>query len=177
MEIHLGCLHRFVPQPERDHGAIDTVLKKVHGCGVTQYMRRDGLPFERRASQFGSVGVLGDETLDRIATQPISPDAWKDGIIGQTVAFAQPSSEGPCRFRAERRATLFSAFPDATHVGAGPQHNILAVQPDQFGNPQTGLDSDQKEGSITTAQPSGSIRNRQQRIDFFPVENSMGRRS
>jgi hypothetical protein len=54
------------------------------------------------------------------------------------------------RFRAERRATLFSAFPDATHVGAGPQHDILAVQPDQLGNPQTSLSANQKKGAITT---------------------------
>jgi len=159
-----------VPQPERDHGAIDAVLKKVHGGGVTKYMGRDVLPFERRASRFGTVRVLGDETLDRIAAESTATDAGKDRVIGQTVAFAQPSIDGPCCFRAERRATLFSAFPEAAHVSAGPQHDVLAVQANQLGNPQTCLDTNQKEGAITTPQPSGRIRNREQRVDLFPVE-------
>ena len=55
-------------------------------------------------------------------------------------------------------------------MGTGPQHDILAVQPSQLGNPQTGLDRDQKEGPIATPYPGGRIWNREQRIDLFPVE-------
>jgi hypothetical protein len=51
-----------------------------------------------------------------------------------------------------------------------PQHNVLAGQPNQLGNPQTGLDRHQDKGSITTPYPGGSIRNREQCIDFFSVE-------
>jgi hypothetical protein len=55
-------------------------------------------------------------------------------------------------------------------VGAGSQHDILALQPHQLGNSQPRLNSDQQKGSIPTPQPGGKIWNRQQRIDFFPVE-------
>jgi len=55
-------------------------------------------------------------------------------------------------------------------VGASSQHDILAVQPNQLRNPQTRLDSDQQKGSVPTPHPSRKIRNREQRIDFFPVE-------
>src|SRR5436309_6833278 len=71
------------------------------------------------------MGVLGDETLDRVAAQPTSTDAGKDRIIGQTVAFVQPSLERSCRFRAERCATLFSAFAEAAHAG----HRFQASHP------------------------------------------------
>jgi hypothetical protein len=47
MKIHLRCLHGFVPQPERDHGTINTVLQEIHGCGVTTHVRGNSLPFER----------------------------------------------------------------------------------------------------------------------------------
>lgn len=57
-----------------------------------------------------------------------------------------------------------------------PQHNVLAGQPNQLGNPQTGLDRDQDKGSITTPYPGGSIRNREQGIDLFPAEE-LDRRS
>jgi hypothetical protein len=51
-----------------------------------------------------------------------------------------------------------------------PQHNVPAGQPNQLGNPQTGLDRHQDKGSITTPYPGGSIRNREQGIDLFPAE-------
>jgi len=85
MKIRLRCLHGSVPQPERDHGAIRAVLQKVHGCGVTQYVRRDSLLFEV-ASLCGKMGVLGEETLDRIAAESAATDTRKDRIFGQTVA-------------------------------------------------------------------------------------------
>ena len=52
---------------------------------------------------------------------------------------------------------MFSAFPETAHVGTGSQRNILAIQPSQLGNPQTGLDRDQEEGPIATSYPGGTI--------------------
>jgi hypothetical protein len=55
-------------------------------------------------------------------------------------------------------------------VGAGPQHDILAIQPNQLGNSEAGLHRDKKKGSIAASQPGGRIGNRKQRVDLFPVE-------
>ena len=49
---------------------------------------RDLLPFERRATPRGKMGVFGEETLDRIAAESAAADAGKDRIFGLTVAFA-----------------------------------------------------------------------------------------
>ncbi len=87
MEIHLCRLHGLVPQPERDHGAIHTMVKKVHGCGVATDMRGDSLPFERRATPRGQMGVFCEKTLDRIAAESATANAGKDRIFGLTVAF------------------------------------------------------------------------------------------
>jgi hypothetical protein len=46
----------------------------------------------------------------------------------------------------------------------------LTAKPNQLGNPQTGLHGNQDEGSIATADPGGTIRNREQCIDLFSVE-------
>ena len=81
------------------------------------------------------MGVLGDETLHRIAAESTAANAGKDRTFGQTVALAEPSFQHLCCFRTEGRATLFSPFPEAAHVGAGSQHDILAVQANQLGNP------------------------------------------
>jgi hypothetical protein len=120
------------------------------------------------------MGVLGDETLHCIAAKSTATDAGKDRLIRQSLAFAQPNLKCSCRFRAEWGATLFSAFPKAANVGARPENNILAVEPDQLGNPQARLDTYQKKGSIPTPQPSGKIWNGKQRIDLVAVEKLDG---
>ena len=51
-----------------------------------------------------------------------------------------------------------------------PQHDILAVQPNQLGNPQTGLDRNQDEGLIATTDPGGTIRDCQQCLHLVPIE-------
>jgi hypothetical protein len=56
---------------------------------------------------------------------------------------------------------MFSAFSQTAHVGSGSQHDILAVEPDQLGNTQTGLNSDQEKRPITAANPRRKIRDRQ----------------
>ena len=157
MEIHLCCLHGFVPQPERDHRAIDAMLKKVHGCGVSKHMRGDVLPFEGGASPCGKMGVLGDKMLDRIATESDRLGYWErpGSRVCQRVCVAKHRAF--CRFRTERRATLFPAFSYTTHVRAGSQHDILAVQPNQLGDPQAGLYRDQEKGSVPTPDPSGRL--------------------
>jgi hypothetical protein len=63
------------------------MVKKVHGCGVPTDMRRDSLPFERRATACGQMGVLSEQTRDGIAAEPAATDAGKDRILGLTVAF------------------------------------------------------------------------------------------
>ena len=158
MKIHLRCFRGFVPQPERDHRAINTMLKKVHGCRVTTDVRRYSLPFEREADLSSKMGVLSDETLDRIPAKFFTTNTGEDRIFRLTVAFAQPRLKHLGRFRAQWRATLFSSFPEAAHVGTCPQNDILAFQPNQLGNSKAGLDRNQKEGSIAMPHPCGAIR-------------------
>jgi hypothetical protein len=116
------------------------------------------------------MSVFGDEALDRIAAESAAADAGKDWILGLTLAFPQPRAYHLCRFWTERRATQFPAFPEAAHVGPRPQHDVLAVQPNQLGNPQTGLHGNQDKGSIAAPDPRGTIRNGEQCIDLFSGE-------
>jgi len=78
-------------------------------------MRGDSLPFERGTCLHGNAGLLDEETLDCIAAQSTAPEAGKDRIFGLTVAFPKPGVYHFGRFRTERRATLFSAFPETAH--------------------------------------------------------------
>jgi hypothetical protein len=88
MEIHLCSPRGFVPQPKGEHRAIHTVLKKVHGCGVSTNVRGYSLPCERGAGLCGKMGVPSDATLDRIAAKPTVTHAGEDRISRHTVTFA-----------------------------------------------------------------------------------------
>jgi len=87
MEIHLSRLRGFMSQPERDHGAIHAVVKKVHGCGMSTDMWGNSLPFEGGATSCGQTGVFSHETFDRIPTESAAADAGKDRIFGLALAF------------------------------------------------------------------------------------------
>ena len=60
MSVDLGCGDRFVPEPERDDGGIDSGCQQSHGRGVPQDVRRDLLAFEGRLAESGRGGVLGE---------------------------------------------------------------------------------------------------------------------
>ena len=51
LQIDLGGLDRFVSEPQGDHRAIDTCLKKVHGRRVSQAVDSDPLMVQRGASR------------------------------------------------------------------------------------------------------------------------------
>jgi hypothetical protein len=57
---------------------------------------------------------------------------------------------------------------------AGSQHDILALQADQLGNPETGLDGEQEHCPITPPNPTGQIRCRQHRLTLFAGEEFDG---
>jgi hypothetical protein len=55
-------------------------------------------------------------------------------------------------------------------MGSGAQYDMLAVQPNQLGNPQTSLGRNQEQGSIPVPDPGGRIHYGEQGVDFFSAE-------
>ena len=49
---------------------------------------------------------------------------------------------------------------------AGPQHDVTASQVNELGDPQSGLDGEQHERAIPSADPCVDVGRRQQRVDF-----------
>jgi hypothetical protein len=69
---------------------------------------------------------------------------------------------------------MFSALPLAMDMGAGSQDDILAAQTSQLGNPESRLSREQKHRPIAAPNPGGGIRDRQQSVDLFPIEEFDG---
>src|SRR6516165_6866906 len=161
-------------EPESDYGAVDSILEKVHGGRVSQYVWTDFLPLERCTRSRGEGGVFGDETLNRITAELSTTGTEKQRIFRTATAVAQPGVQHLCRFWPKRCAPMFSALSLTMHMGAGSQDDILACQPNQLGNAKPSLHREQKHGPIATPNPTGGIRGRQQSVDLFPIEEFDG---
>jgi hypothetical protein len=63
----------------------------------------------------------------------------KEGVVGTAGSFGQPGRENlPGRARQGHRP-LFSPLAFATDVSAGAENDVCAVETDEFGDPQAGL--------------------------------------
>jgi hypothetical protein len=78
----------------------------------------------------------------------------------------KPGFEHLSGCRDERCSPLLSSLADGVHVGAGGERDVLAVEGDQFGDPQSGLDRQREHGVVATAGPGGLVAGFKQRIDL-----------
>src|SRR2546427_12800303 len=95
----------------------------------------------------------GHEPFDGISAERAATDSWKGRIAGRAGMCPQPSLECGDRIATKRRTAMFPAFPDATHMRAGAEHDVVSFQADQFRDAQAGLERDQEERAIPTANP------------------------
>ena len=65
---------------------------------------------------------------------------------------------------------MFSSFPFATHVSSPAQDDVLALQTDEFRDPQARLDRDQQDDLVPPSDPGGRIRGRNQCVDLLTRE-------
>ena len=101
MEIDLGRLDGFVTEPERDDGATDTFVQKLHRRGVAQTVGAHMLALEGRTALGRQSGVFLDDALDRVTaetTVAVAHEQWPIGGVGPLV---KPSAEYRHRVRPE----------------------------------------------------------------------------
>jgi hypothetical protein len=166
VEIHLGRLHRFVPEPESDDRAIHAVPQEFHGGRVSQHVRAHPFAFERRTSFLRRLDMTSDEPFDCIAAERVSACGGEERVSGLSVSIAQPGGHQSNGFPRQRRAALLPAFAFALQVGTGTEHDVAASEVSELGNPQPGSESEQQECAIPSADPRGDIRCREHSIDF-----------
>ena len=95
--------------------------------------------------------------LDGVAAQPPAGSGREQRVGCVASAFGDPHREhGPCRCR-ERDGPVFSPFASDADVRAGVEHEIAAVDPDQLGDAQAGLDREHQHRAVAAAFPSVRI--------------------
>jgi hypothetical protein len=63
--------------------------------------------------------------------------------------FGEPAANDLDGERGQRRGAFFASFADAVHV-ADAEVDIAAIESDEFGDPQPGLDGEPEEGVVAS---------------------------
>ena len=129
-------------------------------CGWTR------LPGQGRASLRGGRGVGADPQRDGVAAEPSAGPGGEQRVAGRPARSVSQPLHDACDRAGEGHGSLFAAFAFAGDVGAGAEGDVAAVQADEFGDPQPGLDGQQHQGSVASAFPAGLVGRGDQRVDL-----------
>ena len=103
-------------------------------------------------------------TASRLSRVPVR--GREQRLVGSGGAFGEPRFEHRLDGWDQRRSPRFASLADGVDVGAGAERDVLAVQGDQFGDPQAGLDRQREHRVIAPAGPGGLVAGCQERVDF-----------
>src|SRR4051812_23367504 len=83
-----------------------------------------------------------DAALDSITDQAPACAGREQRIVWQPSSFVEPDGENRLGVFAERDRALLAAFALDADVRSGPELDVGAVDRDQLGDPQAGVDRD-----------------------------------
>jgi len=129
-------------------------------------MRVDFLALQRRTFLRGGRRVSTDPKSDGIAAEPPTGAGGKQRIAGAAGSLGQPDPQHCLDRTGERDRSLFAALAFAADAGAGAEGDVTAVQADELGDTQTGLDGKQQQHLISPTLPSGPVRGGDEGVNF-----------
>jgi hypothetical protein len=155
-----------VAEPEGDHGGVDAGVQQGHGAAVAQDVRMDALAQQRRAVLPGGLGVGADAQRDGVAAEPPSGAGWEQRVARLSGALSEPDLQQRRDRAGERDDPLLAALALAGDAGAGAERDVAAVQADELGDPQAGLNGQQQQNPVSSSFPSGLVRSGDQGVDL-----------
>lgn len=170
MEVHLRRLHRLVAKPQCDHGAVHAVAQQFHRGGVAEDVRTHVFARERWTAPLRRLSMLSDEPLDGVPTERSAADTGENGIGRLPVTFAQPRRDQGRGLSMQRRTSLLAPFPVAPDVRARAERHVGTSELDQLGHAEPGLNRQDQEQAIPSADPRRRVGRRHQGIDLFATQ-------
>ena len=122
---------------------------------MTKHMGSNALAFECRALFGSSICMFGNEALDGIPAEPVTAIAYEQRRIGVTGLLRQPIAENHHTIFSEWSGSLLSSFAHTADVGTCSKHYITTVEVNQFRDPETRLQAEQKQGSVASSTLGG----------------------
>jgi hypothetical protein len=101
--------------------------------------------------------VSGDEEGHSVATERLAATGREQRVVGAALSFLKPGTNDGDGVGGERGAPLLTSFAEAADVRPGSELDVSAAEPDEFGDPQPGLEGDEEQGVIAAADPSAAV--------------------
>ena len=145
-------------EPERDDRGVDAGVQQRHRAAVPQDV---GVQlFGPRARGIGAAAVVAcvaDEAFDGVAAEPPAGAGREQRLVATPGAFGEPDAQHRLGGCGQRDGALFAAFAEAADVGAGAETDVAAVESDQLGDPQPGLDGERQQRAVAAAFPAAAV--------------------
>ena len=114
----------------------------------------------------GGLEVDLEAVLDGVAAESCAGAGREQRLVGSAGALGEPGFEHRPDGRRQWRSSRLASFADGVDVGAGAERDVLAVQGDQLGDPQAGLDREREHRVIAPAGPGGLVAGGEERVDL-----------
>ena len=105
----------------------------------------------------GGLGVGADASLDGVAAEAPAGAGGEQRVGGAAGAFGEPGARARLGVGGERDGALLSALAVAADVRAGAERDVAAVEADQFGDAQPGLDGERQHGVVAATFPAVAV--------------------
>ena len=92
-----------------------------------------------------------------VAAEPAAGAGRKQRVVGTAGALVEPGGEHGVGVGGERDGALLSAFALAADVRAGAEHDVAAVEADQLGDAQAGVDGEGEQGVVAAPFPALAV--------------------
>ncbi len=126
----------------------------------------DFLALQGRAFLRGRGRVGADSKCDGVAAEPPPGAGGEQWIAGASGSLGKPDPQQGFDCTGEWDSSLFAALAFAADAGAGAEGDVTAVQADELGDTQTGLDGKQQQHLISPTLPSGPVRGGDEGVNF-----------
>ena len=167
VQVDVGGTEVGVTEPEGDDGGVDPGLQQRHGAAVTQHVGWSSLRPERGTSSVRRWRVQADEALRRRRAEPSSGAGREQRVVGPTAPFGEPDPEHGLGGRGERNGPrCLRPLPSHRTLAPVAENDVVAVESDEFGHSQPGLDRQQQQRAVSAAFPADRVGCGEQGVDL-----------
>ena len=118
--------------------------------------------------------MLGDDTLDRIATEWAAAVAGEQRSVRHIALFIDPGFDDLRRIAPQGCRTVLAPLAMAPHMGTASEFDIPDPEADQFRHPKAGLRGEHQQRPITPSVPGGEVGRGDERLDLVFREPGHG---
>ena len=167
IEIDLSCLDRFMPEPDRNQGPIDSGLKKLHCSRVPKDVGSNTFSGQRRADLLGLGPVSGNQSLDSVGAEASSARTGEQERRLHRHHVSHPRTQHRHYRSTQWRTAILTSLARAAGMGPSAEYDVAPAQPGDLGEPKPRLNGRHKQCMVPPSEPCRSVDYREEDFDLI----------